>query len=511
MQLRVLSEDDCARIHEATLKVLEKTGIWFQNCHEAHAVLAGAGCTVESGGRVLFPPEVVAEALTKVPDRNELRADFRYLAFARPLGLRQGETHFGLIGNTFYIYDHKAGAIRNCLETDTPDKLLVLDMLPNFEYDCCNLFTAAERRLGTSVRPSYGALDDCVAFLRRYVRGRAVPGRKKLPISTRNCCSEEERLTILGHATLEGPAATNTLRTTGFGFPWVNPQSPLQYKPDDGRAIIAAARSGRDWNMISPEVMMGGTGPVTMAGALVQHNAEVLAGLVLAQLARAGSPFIYGCVTAPMDLRNAEISQGSFETALFNAAVVQIADRYGLPTRISPGNTSDRTPGPRALTETAVGLYIGSAAGGNIITTGLLDSTLMISYEHLVMVDELINQIHSITGGVATDADSLALDAIGGCGHPGGNYLTSEHTARFLRRDIYYSEFCGRVAASYEDCYDQAHRRVKEIVERRDTDAHVDKDVLARLAAVEARLREDDKTWRQGQEDWWAFYVQDLH
>lgn len=511
MQLRVLSEDDCSRIHEATLRVLEKTGVWFQNSPEAHEIFDGAGCTVESGGRVLFPPKVVTEALARVPDRNGLLADFRYLALAQPLGLGQGEVHFGLIGNAFYIHDHEAHASRNCLETDIPDKLLVLDMLPNFEYDCCNLFTASERGLGKSVRPSYGALDDCVAFLRRYVYGRAVPGRKQLPINTLNCCSEESRLTILGHAILEGPAATDTLRTTGFGFPWVNPQSPLQYKPDDARAIIAAARSGRDWNMISPEVMMGGTGPVTMAGALVQHNAEVLAGLVLAQLARAGSPFIYGCVTAPMDLRNAEISQGGFETALFNAAVVQIADRYGLPTRISPGNTSDRTPGPRALTETAVGLYIGAAAGGNIITTGLLDSTLMISYEHLVMVNELINQIRSITRGVATDAESLALDAIGECGHPGGNYLACEHTARFLRRDIYYSEFCGRVTESYEDCYEKAHRRVKEIMERRDTNAHVEKDVLARVAAVEARLREDNKTWRQGQEHWWAFYVQDLH
>jgi trimethylamine:corrinoid methyltransferase-like protein len=74
--------------------------------------------------------------------------------------------------------------------------------------------------------------------------------------------------------------------------------------------------------------MLGGAGPVTMAGALVQHNAEVLEGLILAQLARPGSPFVYGCVSAPMDLRNAEISQGNFETALLNAAVVQIADRY---------------------------------------------------------------------------------------------------------------------------------------------------------------------------------------
>ena len=249
---------------------------------------------------------------------------------------------------------------------------------------------------------------------------------------------------------------------------------------------------------------------MTMAGALVQHNAEVLAGLILAQLARPGSPFIYGCVSAPMDLRNAEISQGNFEAALFNAAVVQIADRYGLPTRISPGNTSDRKPGARAMAESAVGLYMGAAAGGSIITTALLDSTLMLSYEHMVLVDELINQIRSITGGIATDADSLALDAIGQNGHLGGNYLASEHTMQFMKQDVYYSDFCGRIASSYEDSHDKAHKRVKEIFARRETTQHVDKDILARLAIVEARLEKDDRTWRTGKGEWWKTYVGNL-
>ena len=94
--------------------------------------------------------------------------------------------------------------------------------------------------------------------------------------------------------------------------------------------IVDAARNGV-WNQVSPEIMMGSAGPVTLAGALVQPNAEVLAGLVLAQLAyKPGSSFISGCGSVPMGLRNAEISQGGFETALFNTAVVQIADRCGL-------------------------------------------------------------------------------------------------------------------------------------------------------------------------------------
>jgi len=509
VQLRVLSDEDVNRIHVATLKVLEKTGVWFKDCPEAHDVFVQNGCTVDNG-RVLFPPGLVANALASVPDRRGLLPFFPGLGYAQPLGVRQGETHFGLIGNAYYIYDYDAGGSRDCIETDIAEKLLVVDALPNFEYDCCNLFTASDRGIGRPVVSSYENRDACTVFLRQWVRARAAGGRKKLPLGVRNCRREESNLTLLGHAILEGVGATESLLTDGVGFPWVNPQSPLQYKADEARAIIDAARSGRDWNQVSPEVMMGGTGPVTMAGALVQHNAEVLAGLILAQLARPGSPFIYGCVSAPMDLRNAEISQGSFETALLNAAAVQIADRYGLPSRISPGNTSDRTPGARALTEAAVGLYMGAAAGGNIITTGLLDSTLMISYEHLIMVDELINQVRSVTRGIATDAESLALEAVAQCGGPGGNYLASEHTLQFMKRDVYYSEFCGRIEASYEDGYQKAHRRLKEVLARRHREPCMEKDILSRLAAVEARLKEDDETWRRGGRDWWTFYVQDL-
>ena len=511
MQLRVMSEEECSRIHEATLKVLEKTGVWFKDCPEAHEIFVRHGCQVENDGRVLFPSGLVMDALASVPDRATLTAFFPGLGYAEPLSLQQGKTHFGLIGNAYYVYDYAAGQSRDCLETDVRDKLLLLDMLPNFEYDCCNLFTASERGIGQPVVVSYESLDGCVAFLQQWVYARAVSGGKQLPLGICNSSPEESRLTVLGHAILAGPGETQAL-LEAFGIPlhWCNPQSPLQYKAEEANAIIRGARNSRDWSKISPEVMMGATGPVTMAGALVQHNAEVLAGVILAQLACPGAKCIYGCVSAPMDLRNAEITHGNFETALFNAAVVQLADRYGLPARISPGNTSDRQPGARALAETAVGLYLGAAAGGNIITTGLLDSTLMISYEHMVMVDELINQLRCVTGGIATDAESLALEVIAQFGHPGGEYLTSEHTRRFMKRDVYYSDYCGRIKASYEDSYDKAHRRVKEILAQRESNAHVDSNILTRLAAVEARLKENDKTWRTGEGDWWTFYVQDL-
>ena len=509
MQVRVLSESECECIHQATLTVLGKTGVEFAACPAAHEIFTKAGCTVQ-GDRVFFPATMVAATLKLVPDRNSIAPFFPFLGYAGPLSVKQGSVSFGLIGNAFYLYDYAAGTSRDCLESDVNDKLLVLDSLPNFQYDCCNLFTASERGIGAPVPREYGTIEASTRFLRRWVRGRAVAGRKPLPIGNRNTVMEEQRLTVLGHMIVEGAAKTRAILNHQTGFTWCNPLSPLKYKASEAESIMRVARSGNGWNSISPEVMLGGTGPVTMAGALVQHNAEVLAGVMLSQCARPGSTCLYGCVSAPMDLRNADISQGNFETALFNAAVVQLADRYGLPSRISPGTSSDRKPGARALAEAAVGLYLGAAAGGNIITTGLLDSTIMISYEHMVMVDELISQVRSIAGGIATDADGLALDVIAQVGRENGNYLACDHTMQHMKRDVYYSEFNGRIKESFEDSYDKAHRRITEIFKRRETSAHVDKEILARLASVEKCLQKDNETWRSDKKDWFKQYIKGL-
>ena len=510
MQLRVLTEDDVQRIHEASLLVLERTGTWFKDCPEATELLGKHGCKVD-GDRVRFPREVIAEALARVPDRNTMRFAVPSGVFVHDVGLKQGESHFALIGNAYYIHEYAKGSHRDCVQADVADKFLVLSALENFDIDFCGLLVQADRR-AAAAGSGYDTVEACVEFLRRAVGDRADKNPRKLwPPQPYGRLAEEVRLDMLSTVVLWGEEAAREFARPVDAV-WCNPISPLQFHPGEARGIIQVARSAAPerWIMISPEVMMGGTGPVTIAGTLVQHNAEVLAGTALAQSAAPGAPVIYGCVSAPMDLRNAEISHGNFETALINAGAVQLADRYRMPSRISPGNTSAKAPGARAAVEAAVGLALGIAAGGNIISTGLLDSTVTLSYEHLVVVNELINQVRNIAGPIRTDAESLALEVIEQCGHPSPEYLYCPHTVENMHRDIYYSDFCGRVDKSYEDWYEKAHKRVKEILDRKPLDEEANKDVVERLAAVEARLKEDPETWRAGGDGWWRFYVRDV-
>ena len=112
------------------------------------------------------------------------------------------------------------------------------------------------------------------------------------------------------------------------------PVSPLKLVQDTCEIIMTGAREGIAVNILSM-AMAGGSSPVTLAGTLVTHNAEVLAGITLSQLTQPGAKVVYGSSTTAMDLRLASASVGSPECGLINAAVAQIARFYLLPSWVA--------------------------------------------------------------------------------------------------------------------------------------------------------------------------------
>ncbi len=523
MKLQTLTSDQLQQVHEATLTILENVGVWFKNSPEAEELFRKNGCPVDAG-RVRIPRALFDECVARLPDRSGLRICVTKLGFSESLGLGQGESHVGLIGNPYYIYEHGKG-VRSLVESDADDKFLLLDSLENFRYDCCCHINAGQR--GASIAfPDYRKADVCLDYLRSRLGRRPIKSAKKPAIHSNILHGLEhnprvhsplllkplEKMEVLRHAILHGSAATEALLAQDTPLIWCNPISPLQYHPDQIREIIQGLRQCGPscYVMFSPEVMLGGTGPVTMAGALAQHNAEVMAGVIFTQLLAPGTRAIYGSVSGVMDLRMADISLGSLESMVFNSAIVQLADRYGLPSRIQIGNSSARRPGVRSAAETAWGLQMGLASGANLVHTGLLDSTLMLSLEHLVLVDEMVSQIRCASAAAAVDAEHIAMDVIVQEGRPGTNYMAHEHTLEHMKEAMRYSDFTGRTQRSYEDWYDLAHEKVATILRGDQGDAGQDKALAQRRQAVEDRLKADDRTWRDGAAGWWRTYAKDL-
>jgi trimethylamine--corrinoid protein Co-methyltransferase len=89
-------------------------------------------------------------------------------------------------------------------------------------------------------------------------------------------------------------------------------------------------------NLLS-QALSGATAPITTAGTLVIHNAEVLAGITLNQLTRRGAPVMYGSSTCPMDLKKSTATVGSPECGMISASVAQIAQFYQIPSWAAGG------------------------------------------------------------------------------------------------------------------------------------------------------------------------------
>jgi trimethylamine--corrinoid protein Co-methyltransferase len=114
------------------------------------------------------------------------------------------------------------------------------------------------------------------------------------------------------------------------------PVSPLQLIKECCEIIMASAQTGSVINILSM-AMAGGTAPVSLAGTLVTHNAEVLGGITLNQLVAKGAPVIYGSSTTAMDLKLGTASVGTPECAIISGAVARLARYYALPSYVAGG------------------------------------------------------------------------------------------------------------------------------------------------------------------------------
>ena len=117
--------------------------------------------------------------------------------------------------------------------------------------------------------------------------------------------------------------------------------TPLVYDERMLGAIMEYARAGQP-QLISSLGIAGATSPVTLAGTLAVQNAEVLAGIILTQLIREGTPVVFAGASTGADMQTGVLSSGSPEMAINTAATAQMARFYGLPVR-SGGAVCDRS------------------------------------------------------------------------------------------------------------------------------------------------------------------------
>lgn len=226
----------------------------------------------------------------------------------------------------------------------------------------------------------------------------------------------------------------------------INSLTPLKYDERMLGALMAYAEAGQAV-VIASLVMAGSTGPAAMAGTLALQNAEVLAGISLAESINPGTPVVYGSTSALSDMHSGSLSIGSPECALFISASAQLARFYGVPSRSGGGLNDSKIVDAQAGYESMMTLMAASVTGINFVlhTAGILQYFMAMSYEKFIMDDEMAGMLLHYLKGYHFDEDGLAYDVIAKVG-PGGHFLTQKHTRKNHRREFRIAELSDRNA-----------------------------------------------------------------
>jgi trimethylamine---corrinoid protein Co-methyltransferase len=220
----------------------------------------------------------------------------------------------------------------------------------------------------------------------------------------------------------------------------INSLSPLGFSEEMAGSLIALIRGGQAC-VIASLIMAGSSGPITLPGVLAQQNAEVLAGLTLAQLVRPGAPVVYGSTSAPMDMKTGGLSIGAPELAMLVSFTAQLARFYHLPSRSGGGLTDANYPDIQAGAQSAVVLSTAIRSGINFIlhTAGILGSYLAMSYEKYLLDEELAGMVLKLITPTVISRDEIDVPAFREVGI-GGEFMTQDKTIERCRSEFFEPE-----------------------------------------------------------------------
>lgn len=224
-------------------------------------------------------------------------------------------------------------------------------------------------------------------------------------------------------------------------FGTINANSPLTFDTRMLESLWMLAERNQIVN-VTPFIMMGAMGPVSVPAALAQQTAESLAGIALVQAIRPGCPAIMGSFVSNTDMKSGSPGFGGPEAAFGILATGQIARRHNVLWRAGGGglNASPAVDGQSSF-EALNTMLPSFLAGANLQlhVTGWLEGGLVHSFAKVAMDTEMLrNMIQEFTPVEFTD-DALAFGAHEEVGH-GGHFFGAAHTLEHFRDCFYRPE-----------------------------------------------------------------------
>lgn len=407
-RMQVFSSDEINLIHDASMEILGETGIKF-NSPEALDLFRENGFTV-TNPRVFITEKEVMRALETVPSRFVVHA-------------RNPEYNVA-IGEDDFVFLPTAGA-PNVSDADGLRRPAAME-----DYaTCCKLVqTSDQLDMNGYLTIQPNDVPSQIAHLDMMLANLTLCDKAFLAASN----FRQAALDSVAMAALVW-GGEDQLKKQPVMPAIVHAASPLKFSPEMAEIIIDMARLGQPL-VITDMVLAGTSGPVSLPGLLAMANAEILSGIVLAQLAGPGTPVVYGSVSAPSDMRTVASAVGAPEAVVLASAVIQLARHYKVPCRTGGMLTNSHCLDSQAAAEGTLMMSTAVRNGANFIlhACGQLGSYISMSFEKWILDEEVCRTLRRVLKAMDINVESIDVDTIKSMGSD-GNYLTHPTTFKHCR------------------------------------------------------------------------------
>jgi trimethylamine--corrinoid protein Co-methyltransferase len=411
LKLEILTPDDVRQIHEATLEIIEKTGVRFPS-KNALKIWEKHGAKVDHETMVVKAPgELIEEAIKLCPPAYVLAARDE----TQDLPLDGNHVYVGTDGCGVQILDISTDELRRTGLQDVADIARIADAIEEIAFHWVPV-----------------SAQDKPAESRGLHELKAVWENSTKHVQTESIYNEAEAHAAVKMATLiAGDAESLRKRPPLSIMQCTTP--PLGHDGGSLDAALIAAAAGIPVGFMTMTSCLT-TAPATLAGNLAVGNAEVISAAALIQLAHPGAPFFYAAAQTASDLRTGAYTGGGPEDFLFGAATNVLSDFYDIPLSMGSFATGAKEPNWQAGIDNSLSTLMASISMSDMLLgVGLLHGSRIWSYEQMMLDCEIFDIIVRVLNGIEVNTNTLALDAIHAVG-PHGNFLTQKHTRKNMRQ-----------------------------------------------------------------------------
>jgi len=401
MRLTFLNDQEIQNIHNASLRVLSETGILIDDA-QGRSLLLEHGAA-ESRGRLCLPPDLVESCLAKCPSTVTLRGRGAQAV------LGDGSLHVHNLGGARDVFDAPGANPRPATAADVAQSTSLMDALDNV----------------TTITPLYTPRDVPGELMILTMFDQTVRNTDK-PVNGPGVTSANDVRTLVEMIKVvygDQPAVS-------LG---ASPVSPLNFLGDIVQVFLEIARQGLPCGPL-PCPNVGATSPMSLAGSLVQQNAENLASIVLIQLTNPGNPVVYCGRLSVLNMRSGAPIWGNPEVGLLSSGTVQLGHHYHLPVNVYGLADSGYAADMQSGYERAINAIVPALAGADELSgVGEMAGGTVSANFQIVIDDDIYGMVRRVRRGFDVNEDSLAVEVIAHAMDGTRNFLREQHTRQYLR------------------------------------------------------------------------------